>query len=72
MRTHLAEVGRCRASLLYEAHLLMAPRDMLDLVYRDMYQHRADSQSQFAPKGLRHACSICSSRKRRRSGADCD
>eukprot|EP00959_Pyramimonas_sp_CCMP1952_P146312 3062977-Pyramimonas_sp.AAC.1 len=42
MRIHLAEVEKCRASLLREAHLLKAHRELLDLVSRDIYRHRPD------------------------------
>eukprot|EP00959_Pyramimonas_sp_CCMP1952_P283781 5932162-Pyramimonas_sp.AAC.1 len=42
MRTHLEEVERCRASLLREANQLKAHREMLGLVFRDIYQHRTD------------------------------
>eukprot|EP00959_Pyramimonas_sp_CCMP1952_P232557 4860031-Pyramimonas_sp.AAC.1 len=43
MRTHLAEVGQYRASLLHGAHLRKAHRDPLGLVHRDMYLNRADA-----------------------------
>eukprot|EP00959_Pyramimonas_sp_CCMP1952_P364141 7625481-Pyramimonas_sp.AAC.1 len=41
-RTHLEEVEQYRTGLLREANLLRAHREMLGLVYRDIYQHRTD------------------------------
>ncbi|CAK0822682.1 unnamed protein product, partial [Prorocentrum cordatum] len=43
MRTHLAEVGRYRASLVSGIHLLNARRDMLDLAHRDLHLDREDA-----------------------------
>eukprot|EP00959_Pyramimonas_sp_CCMP1952_P235810 4927906-Pyramimonas_sp.AAC.1 len=43
MHILLAEVGRYRASLVSEMHLLSAYLDVLDLVYRDLYMGREDA-----------------------------